>query len=272
MASVDRGAEIELVRGYTSGIESDIDAIGIVPRDFDLYPFDMMGLGLLSKAFGLTQSVFVLLDAQSDDEAFGLVRSLVDCSLVLRFLTADRDELFERTRQYMEFAVADKQYWFYWARKSGMISDAVAAEIEEYAKSLNLVEDATGVKKHWSGDGGFAWKTMISDHPLDGAAIPETTKKLLYALEYHQSSSYVHCFSTGIDNYLPKEARAYKAVDRSRRWDTLFQKVLVIILRHIHACVVYALYGLNIERPKKIDERFTVTLKDLTPYEPKRRP
>lgn len=270
MGTVDRDREMNLLRGYIAGIESDYNGIGIIPRNFDRYPFDMMGLGLLSKAFGLAQSAFMLLDSQFDDEAFGLIRSLVDCSSALRFMTQDRDKLGERTRQYMEFAVADKQYWIYWARRSG-VGQAVAEEIDEYAKNWGLVEDPGAVNKHWSGEGGFAWKTMIAEHPLDGNAIPETTKKALYALEYHQTSSYVHCLSTGIDNYLPKEAVTYKVVDRTRRWDILFQKVLVIILRHMHACVVYTLYGLNFERPRSIDDRYSETLEKLTPYEPKRK-
>jgi hypothetical protein len=268
MASNAREAEIGLLHKYLSGIESDINAIGMVPRNFDLYPFDMMGLGLLSKAFGLAQSVFVLLDAQFDDEAFGLSRSLVECSLLLRFLTEDRDKIFERTRQYMEFAVADKEYWIYWARQSGM-SDAVAADIEEYAKTWNLAEDPKTATRHWSGRrSGFAWDTMTADHPLDVPGAHETTKKVLYALEYHQTSSYVHCLSTGIDNYLPRDSESFRVVDRSRRWDILYLKVLVLILRHIHACAVYTLYGLNVDRPQSIDERYAEALKELPPHVP----
>jgi Family of unknown function (DUF5677) len=270
MVSESRAAEMESLRRSVLGIGDAINAIGIVPRDFDLYPFDMMGLGLLSKGFGIAKAAYMLLESEFDDEAFGFVRSLVECSLVLRYLTEDRDKLFERTRKYMEYAIADKKYWIYWARQVG-VSDEVAADIDEYAKSFGLVEDPKAATRHWTGDrGGFAWETMICDHPLDAVGDHETTKKALYALEYHQTSSYVHCLSTGIDNYLPREGVKYQVIDLTRRWDILYRKVLVLILRHIHSCAIYTLHGLNIDRPKSIDNIYAAAVKELPAYVPMR--
>jgi hypothetical protein len=271
MVSDTRAAEIESLRRSVSGIGDAVNAIGIVPRDFDLYPFDMMGLGILSKGFGISKAAVTMLESDFDDEAFGFVRSLVECSLVLRYLTEDRHRLFERTRRYMEYAVADKQYWIYWARQVGM-SDEVAADIDEYAKSFGLVEDHKTATRHWAGEkGGFAWDTMICDHPMDAIGDHKTTKKALYALEYHQTSSYVHCLSTGIDNYLPREGVKYQVTDPTRRWDILYRKVLVLILRHIHSCAIYTLHGMNIDRPESIDHIYSAAVKELPAYVPMRK-
>lgn len=271
--SVDRNKEIQIVREYIDAAEREFNALKIRPRLFILYPFDMMGLGLLSKAFALSRAGFALLDAGMEDEAYGLMRSLVECALTLRFLTQDEDVkvFYKRVNAYMRFAIADKQYWMHWALQNG-IGDQMQEEIRRHAKQWNLQDDPKLVKKHWSGKGGFAWKTNLEPHPLDGDKTTELTKKSVYAVDYHQTSSYIHVFSTGIDNYLPAETVPYEVLDRSRSSETLFQKITFMMLRYVHACIAYALFGLSMERPQVFNDLFSAAVAALAPYERRYKP
>jgi hypothetical protein len=266
--AVDRNKEIQLVREYIDAVEREFNALKIRPRLFILYPFDMMGLGLLSKAFGLARAGFVLLDAGLDDEAYGLMRSLVECALTLRFLTQDEDVkvFYKRIYDYMRFAIADKQYWMHWALQNGA-GEPIEAEIRKFAKEWKIEEDPKLVKKHWSGKDGFAWKTNLEPHPLDGDRSTDLTKKSVYAVDYHQTSSYIHCFSTSIDNYLPTEIVPYEIVDLSRSSETLFQKVIFMILRYVHACIAYTLFGLNMERPQVFNNLVSTAVATVAPYQ-----
>ncbi len=57
MAAIDRSNEIQFVRDYVRNAKREVDGLALYTRRFDLYPFDMMGLGLLSKAFSLANAV-----------------------------------------------------------------------------------------------------------------------------------------------------------------------------------------------------------------------
>ncbi len=216
MALVDRNKELQLVRDYVGNANRQFDALAFYTRRFDLYPFDMMGPGILSKAFSLANAVFVLLDADMEDEAYGLCRSIVECSLNRRYLTEDSDQLWTRTDQYMRFAVADKQYWMHWALQTAA-GTPMEAKILEHGKKWGLMPDTKGASKHWSGEKGFAWVTNLKDHPLDGDRSTEFTKKSQYAVDYYQTSSYIHCYSTALDNFWPTACAQFSIGERSKQ-------------------------------------------------------
>jgi len=266
--SVDRSKEIQLVRQYVDAVERELNARQIRPRRFFLYPFDMIALGLTSKAFGLVRAAFVLLDVGLEDEAYAMMRSLVECALTLRFLTQSEDvkEFYKRVNNYIRFAIADKQYWMHWALQNG-IGESIEDDIRQRAKEWRIVDDPTLVRKHWSGKDGFAWKTNLEPHPLDGDKSSDLKKKSMYAVDYHQTSSYIHCFCTGIDNYLPDEFVAYEVTDPLRVHETLFQKVVFIILRYVHSCIAYTLLGLGMERPQVFNDLFSAAVASVAPYQ-----
>jgi hypothetical protein len=271
--SVDRTTEIQIVREYVDAVEREFNALKIRPRLFVLYPFDMIGLGLLSKAFGLARAGFVLLDSGMEDEAYGMMRSLVECALTLRFLTQDEDVriFYKRAYDYMRFAIADKQYWMHWALQNGA-GEPIEAEILKHAKEWKLEDDPKLVKKHWSGKDGFAWKTNLEPHPLDGDKSTDLTKKSVYAVDYHQTSNFIHCFSTGIDNYLPDEFVPFEVFDGSRSSEPFFQKVIFMILRYVHACIAYTIFGLSMNRPKVFNDLFSAAVQSVAPYQRRCKP
>ena len=52
-----------------------------------MHGFDTVGMALVSKAFFLARACIMLLEADFEDEALGLCRSIVECGWTLRFLT-----------------------------------------------------------------------------------------------------------------------------------------------------------------------------------------
>jgi hypothetical protein len=82
------------------------------------------------------------------------------------------------------------------------------AKIRDYGKQWGLTPDTKGASKHWSEEKGFAWVTNLKDHPLDGDASTDVMRKSQYAVDYYQTSSYIHCYSTALDNFWPGRMRA----------------------------------------------------------------
>jgi hypothetical protein len=50
-----------------------------------------------------------------------------------------------------------------------------------------------------------------ASHPLDGPGTNQLSKSSEYAVHYHQTSSYLHCFEPVIENFLPAERTPFKA-------------------------------------------------------------
>jgi hypothetical protein len=139
-------------------------------------------------------------------------------------------------------------------------------KIRDHAKQFDLKDDAKGVQKHWSGKDGFAWKVNLDDHPLDNATSTELVKKSTYAVEYHGASSYVHCYSPAVNNFLPSERTSFAVRESTGEWHNSSQVSLLILLSYLHSCVAYALFGMNLERPQRMNELFSDTLASLLPY------
>jgi hypothetical protein len=118
MTAAERSRDIQLVREFVHKATQECDALGLYTRCFDRYPFDMMGLGILSKAFSLAEAIFLLLDAAMEDQAYALCRSVVECSLSLRYLTEDPNKLWERTDRYMRFAWPTSNTGCIWRSKA----------------------------------------------------------------------------------------------------------------------------------------------------------
>ena len=265
MPTIENPEEVVKVRAYMSSLQKAIDGIGVRPRVFYRYPFDHVSLALVSKAFSLSNALLVLLDAGLAEEAYGLSRSLVECALTLRYISQDRAKLNERTVRYMAFEIKDKQYWMHWALQTAT-DEEMKRKIYERAKEFNIKADPNGVKEHWSGKNGFAWKTNLDDHPLDNSVTTETAKKSTYATEYHATSSYLHCFSPVVNNLLPKSFVPFEVRESSGEFERPSQKTLFTLISYLHSCVAYALYGMNCDQPATINDLFSDILASLMPF------
>jgi hypothetical protein len=160
MAAIDNPDEVNRVRSYKKAVQEEIAGLKVYPRTFARYPFDLVGLALVSKAFSISNALLALLEAGFADEAFGLGRSLMECALTLRFLTQDRNKLNQRTLDYARFEVTDKQYWMHYALQHAA-GEPMEQKIRDHAKQFDLKDDAKGAQRHWSGKDGFAWRVTL---------------------------------------------------------------------------------------------------------------
>ncbi len=265
MPPIDNPDEVNRVRSYIKSLDTEISALQLYPRSFRRHPFDHIGLALVSKAFSISNALLTLLDAGFAEEAFGLSRSLVECALTLRFLTKDRSMLNQRTWDYARFEVTDKQYWMHYALQHAA-GQPMEQKILDHAKQFDLKDDPTGSRKHWSGKDGFAWKVNLDDHPLDNATSTELAKKATYAVQYHATSSFLHCYSPVVNNFLPSEGVAFEVKESSAQYEKPSQKTLFILISYLHSCVAYALFGMNLERTQRMNDLFSEILTSLLPY------
>jgi hypothetical protein len=77
-----------------------------------VYVFDQVILGLLSKAFSLSDAALILIESDHPEEAYGLARSLAECAMNLRFLTQGEDRT-ERESRALKFS-------YFFLRKSNI--------------------------------------------------------------------------------------------------------------------------------------------------------
>src|SRR5271170_2941573 len=200
--------EIWKVQAYVRRAEAEVNKLQIFPRAAYRYPFDIVALATVSKGFALSKACIKLLISHFPDEAYGLSRSLVECATNLRFLTSDLAHRDRRTRDFAKFHLADKAYWMYYALEA-FAGKKEEAEIRRRAKQEQIVPDYKLALRPWAGPTGSVWKVTNLVHPLDGTITP-MNKKLSYAADYYQASTYVHCSLPGTDAYCPEEGVPFR--------------------------------------------------------------
>jgi hypothetical protein len=241
----------------------EVSTLEIVPRAAHKFPFDIVGLATLSKAFAIAEACLKLLASDCPDEAYGLSRSLVEIATNLRYLTADPSQRDKRTHDFVKFAVADKAFWYHHALEAAK-SPKEKAKLRAYAKQMGVADNPKLARQHWSGQGGgFVWSTTLLDHALDGAATVDHRKKA-YAVDYYLTSAFVHCSLLAIDNYFIEDGVPFHLSTSSGHHET-YQSTLFVILIHIHEAMGYVLYGLNTDRPARLDSLFQRTLEKMKP-------
>lgn len=255
-------AEIRKIHAYVKRARNEVDKLEIWPRTAHRYPFDIVGLAMLSKVFALAQACLTLLMSDLPDEAFGLSRSVVECSTNLRYLTADAALQNQRTRDFVNYALADKAFWAHYALEQ-FAGRKEEHEIREYAKQQGIVPDTKSARRHWSGLSGFIWDIMNIDHPLDGPVTPKF-KKVSYAADYFQTSAFVHCSLPAIDNYFAEEKTRFQVSGANALHQTS-QSTLFIVLTYVHRSIAYALFGTIGDRPAKLNSLFLDTLGRMQP-------
>jgi uncharacterized protein DUF5677 len=259
----DQAAELKKICTYVNRAEQEINTLEIVPRAAHKFPFDIVGLATLSKAFAISRACLRLLASDCPDEAYGLSRSLVECATNLRYLTADPSQREKRTHDFVKFALADKAFWYHHVLEAAK-TPKEKAELRMYAKQMGIVDNPKRARQHWSGQGsGFVWTTTLLDHPLDGAATVDFRKKA-HAVDYYQTSAFVHCSSPAIDNYFADDGVPFHVSPTSGHHET-YQSTLFTVLVYIHQAICYVLYGVNTDRPAHLESLFQRTLKKMKP-------
>ena len=263
ISSTYRAVETRKVKAYVRSVETELDKLQIIPRVANRHPFDIVGLANLSKAFAIAKACLKLLDSGHPDEAHGLSRSLVECATNLRYLTSDSAERERRTRDFVKFAMADKAFWYHYALQSAK-NGREKVELRAYAKQLGIADNTKPARQHWAGKGsGFIWDATMLDHPIDGPVTVSHRKKA-YAVDYYQTSAFVHCSLPAIDSYYADDGVPFVVSASSGHHET-HQSTLFIILIYIHSSISYVLFGLNIDRPAKLNALFERTLNKMKP-------
>jgi len=260
--TISRVGELRKVQAYIRKAESSMTALRIIPRVAQRYPFDIVSLAILSKAFALSKACLRLLTS-NPDEAYGLARSLVECGANLRYLTSDPAEQEARARAFVKYALADKAYWYQLALESAQ-NEKQRAELRSYAKQYGISPNTTLARQHWSGNGsGFVWDVTLADHPLDGPADQKFRRKA-HAVDYHQTSGFVHCGLQAIDCYYVDDGVPFEVRPSSGHHET-YQSTLFIILIYLHSSIGYVLHGMNLERSASLNTFFQRTLDKMEP-------
>src|ERR1700761_5321902 len=109
----------QVAQRYLHTIRTLICDLAIYPRFSPGYEFDQIALGIVAKAFQLSESCMRLMELQYIDEAYALSRSIVECAATLRYLTSKPEQQADRTKKYMEYFTAEKLYHLNRVRTSG---------------------------------------------------------------------------------------------------------------------------------------------------------
>lgn len=235
------------VRSYIDIAETTLNDFGIYPRVAPRYPFEIVALATLSKAFALSKACLELLKSNLCDEAHGLSRSLVECATNLRYLTADPNLQDRRTRDFVNYSKADKSYWLHYALEQ-FGGRAEEREIREYAQREGIVADPKAARRHWSGLTGFIWEVALMDHPTT----TPTNKKAAYAFDYHETSAYVHCSVPAIESYFVEEKTLFQ-VSHSIRESKKRESTLFLVPRYLDHSIKYTLFGMNMVCPDELE-------------------
>ena len=217
---------------------------------------------MMSKAVALARSCLVLLKANQPDEAFGLSRSLVECALILRYITSDQSLQPERTAQFVGFSFEYKNLWLYHVRNL-FADQAYADKTERYAERWKLTGDPRQAKKHWSKLRGFTWDAQNLVHPLDDATFDLKHKEKEYAVDYTQTCQWVHCSQPALDNYVPLEGAPFSFSESSEEFGNPRRTVLYIVVKYLYLVMRFALYGMQIDSPEGLLQAFSETLNAL---------
>lgn len=261
-------AEITKIENYISRVIAAIESLCFYPRSMQRYPFDTIASSMMSKSIAIARSSITLLEGELADEAYGLSRSIVECALILRYITSDPDLQASRSADFVLFSVEYKNLWLYHARNQ-FAGTPEADEIERYAKQWRLTGDPIRAKKHWSKLRSFTWDAQSLAHPLDAPAFDISFKEKQYAVDYFQTCQWVHCSQPALDNYVPDEGRPFRFTKSSDDFGNPGHSVLYILLNYCHSVMCYALFGLGVARPKDVDVAFSETLALMAPWNSK---
>jgi hypothetical protein len=251
--------EADKVRAYLAAMRLAIQDIAIYPRNPRYYIFDAVTFGLLSKAFSLADAVAVLVENRHPEEGFGLVRTLVECALNLRYLTRDRPEYEARAQRFAQFYFKERGYWLHQMLEYFKNDPEMIANLEANAREQNLTADKKR-PKHWSGMKDFTWRVATEDHPLDGALYTPRHRQADYEAGFFRTSPYVHGSHDAVDSFYPDANTVFVPRLQSKGAGRMALLACQMTVRHLHQAVRHTLFGAQILDMDAIDKVFRETI------------
>jgi hypothetical protein len=265
-------AQIDLVRGYLTALREEVRKLAVFPRESGAV-FDKVVCGNLSKAFSLADAALVLVETGHPEEAYGLSRSIVECSISLRYLTQDQGRRESRALDFANYFYKERNYWYAQA-KQFLTDPALIAEMDQYAAENGIKADAKATMAGWSGKS--TWDVIQLHHPLDGTAFGLTVRKADYAVNYHSPAAYVHASDHAIHGYVKRlfypPQKPYQPYLKSDGDEQEGQKTLYAILTHIHLAAGYAMFGMDVTDLKEMLRLYQQCLSQLDPVVQQHRP
>jgi Family of unknown function (DUF5677) len=260
-----RKEQVDEVRGYVERICNIVRDLAIYPRCAERYIADHVILGMLSKTFSLAHAALGLIETHHPEEAFGLARSLVECTLNLRYITQEKSEQTTRAMAFATFFFKEQQYWLSQAKEFFKNDPTALAEFNRFASDNNIVADPKPASGHWSGKSAFTWLAVKGDHPLDGPLNKIDHRKIDFEIGYHQTSAYVHGSFHAIESFFPDERAVYAPRLFSEGDEQEGSKTLFAVVRYIHQAVRYAVFAMEIDNTAAIDSAYREMLDRLDP-------
>lgn len=260
---------LAVVQEYLAEWKSSVDTKGIYVIAPTGRTFDSLAFSLLNKVFRLSRACIALLEAGYSDEAFGMARSIVECSLNLRYMTLDHAKIDSRSNNYVDFFFSERKYFLEQCRNylgPGPDLDAIEAyakkeEIEE--RWASLVSDRMRVRNLALNDWKLAesadwtgWKIATTPHPLDGEINKADWIKRQYAADYRGGSAMVHCSIRSLDNVFAEPRIAFKVGDNIKTTFDHRLEPLFIIVTNLYLMARYTFYGANVDGGEKFDKPF----------------
>jgi hypothetical protein len=232
-----------VVQDYLKQWKSFIDAKGIYVISPSGRTFDCIAFSMLNKAYRLSKACIVLLVEGYSDEAFGMARSIIECSLNLRYMTLDREVIDSRSNNYVDFIFCEKKHFLEQCRKylsPGKDLDAVEAfnDQEKIEERWASIVPTRMKASNWNG-----WKIATDPHPLDYQINKGNWISRQYAADYRGCSAMVHCTIRSQDNIFAEPGIPYKVGDNIKTtFDHSFEP-LIIIVTNLYLAARYTLYG-----------------------------
>jgi len=240
---------------FIDSLEKTVNDLRIYTRRSDMYPFDTVAGEMLSKAFALSRSSILLVQNGYPDEAFGLCRSLYECSIYLRYITQQQEKRNERASKFLEFGVTSKAFWFDLLDKNSPLTQAEREDIERYKDENRIPDDPKRITQPWSEVRKLIERVSKEQHPTDADNSTEGLRLKEKAISYTDTSSYVHCTQPGLNAYTfewkePIIVRKSRSVQSNTA-----SKACMMIQVHLSAVAKYCLFGMEVVSLAELKER-----------------
>jgi len=260
---------LAVVQEYLSQWKSNIDARGIYVIEPSGRTFDCLAFSLLNKAYRLSRASIALIESGYPDEAFGLARSVIECSLNLRYMTLDPGKVDSRSNDYVDFVFCEKKHFLEQCRKyfrpgrdlSDVENRADQEDIEKRwatlvpsrmrDKNLPLNDWKLIESNDWNG-----WKIATEPHPLDGQINKDDWIRRHYAADHRGGSAMVHCSIRSLDNIFVEFGAPFKVGENLKTtFDHRFEPLMIIVM-NLYLAARYTFYGANIDGSENFDKLF----------------
>jgi hypothetical protein len=200
----------------------------------------------MNKVFSLDDACMLLIRSGWSGEAYGLSRSIVECALTLRYISANREDMVQRTMKFANASKADRRLWLHFAQV-GAASKSERQYIDELAAERDLFPDTKSAFKHWSGEPTFAKTVSELVHPLDPEGADTHYKGLRRASDYFYTSHFVHCSQTALDYSRVLDGDAFSFKTESADNDRFIaERCITLLISYSKQVAAYALFGMNV--------------------------